>query len=104
MPAVCELLGIPVSGSDPLALAVALDKDMTRRIVEAAGLTVPKGFTIAPPPGVYDGDHAEFPPLLEANGLTCPVIVKPATATAWPSTGRNQTRWWRSPSAIWPTA
>lgn len=78
VPAVCEMLGIPVTGSDPLALAVALDKDMTRRIVEAAGLTVPKGFTIAPPPADYDGDHAEFPALLDAAGLTCPVIVKPA--------------------------
>ncbi len=78
VPAVCEMLGLPVTGSDPLALAVALDKDMTRRLVEAAGLTVPKGFTIAPPPGEYDGDHAEFPPLLEDAGLTCPVIVKPA--------------------------
>ena len=46
----CYDLGIPVTGSDPLALAVSLDKDMTRRVVEAAGLTVPKGFTIPPPP------------------------------------------------------
>jgi D-alanine-D-alanine ligase len=31
VPAVCEMLGVPYTGSDPLALAVALDKDMTRR-------------------------------------------------------------------------
>ncbi|MBN9520223.1 ATP-grasp domain-containing protein [bacterium] len=78
VPAVCEMLGIPVTGSDPLALAVALDKDMTRRLVEGAGVAVPKGFTLAPPPGEYDGDHAEFPALLDAAGLACPVIVKPA--------------------------
>ena len=48
VPAVCEMLGIPCSGSDPLALAVALDKDMTRRLAESLGVTVPKGITLAP--------------------------------------------------------
>ena len=77
VPAVCEMLDIPYTGSDPLALAVALDKDMTRRVAEAAGVTVPKGFTLTFPHGPYDGDHAEFPPMLEATGLPLPVIAKP---------------------------
>ena len=77
VPAVCEMLGIPYSGSDPLALAIALDKDMTRRVVESLGVTVPKGVTLAPPPGEYDGDFAEFPPILEDAGLPYPVIAKP---------------------------
>ena len=51
VPAVCEMLGVPYTGSDPLALAVALDKDMTRRVVESLGVTVPKGITLAPPRG-----------------------------------------------------
>jgi D-alanine-D-alanine ligase len=77
VPAVCEMLGIPCSGSDPLALAVALDKDMTRRVAESLGVTVPKGITLAPPAGEYDGDFAEFPPVLEAAELPLPVIAKP---------------------------
>jgi D-alanine-D-alanine ligase len=77
VPAVCEMLGIPYSGSDPLALAVALDKDLTRRLAADAGVTVPRGLTLRPPPGRYDGDFAEFPPLLEAAGLPTPVIAKP---------------------------
>jgi D-alanine-D-alanine ligase len=77
VPAVCEMLGIPYSGSDPLALAVALDKDMTRRLAESFGVTVPKGITLSPPPGDYDGDFAEFPPVLEEAGLPLPVIAKP---------------------------
>lgn len=77
VPAVCEMLGIPYTGSDPLALAVALDKDMTRRVVGAAGVSVPQGFTLTFPPGPYDGDHAEFPPLLAESGLPLPVIAKP---------------------------
>ena len=36
VPAVCEMLGIPYTGSDPLTLAVALDKDMTRRLGRVA--------------------------------------------------------------------
>jgi D-alanine-D-alanine ligase len=77
VPAVCEMLGIPYTGSDPLALAVSLDKDMTRRMAESCGLTVPKGITLAPIPGEYDGDFAEFRPILEEAGLPLPVIAKP---------------------------
>lgn len=77
VPAVCEMLGIPYSGSDPLALAVALDKDMTRRVVESHGLTVPKGITLPPPLEDYDGDFAEFPAILDEAGLPLPVIAKP---------------------------
>lgn len=77
VPAVCEMLGVPYTGSDPLALAVALDKDMTRRVVESAGVTVPRGLTLTLPPGTYDGDYAEFPPMLAEAGLPLPVIAKP---------------------------
>ena len=77
VPAVCEMLGVPHTGSDPLALAVALDKEMTRRVAESAGLTIPKGFTLSFPDGPYDGDFAEFPPMLAASGLPLPVIAKP---------------------------
>lgn len=77
VPAVCEMLGVPYTGSDPLTLGAALDKDMTRRIVGEAGVTLPKGFVLTPPPMPYDGDGAEFPALLEVHELTFPVIAKP---------------------------
>src|SRR5262249_11754706 len=77
VPAVCEMLGISYTGSDPLALAVALDKDMTRRVVESAGVTIPKGFTLSFPDGPYDGDFAQFPPMLAESGLPLPVIAQP---------------------------
>ncbi|MBN9121343.1 MAG: D-alanine--D-alanine ligase [Planctomycetes bacterium] len=77
VPAVCEMLGVPYTGSDPTTLGVALDKDMTRRLAESLGVTVPKGITLAPPPGEYDGDYAEFAPVLEEAGLSLPVIAKP---------------------------
>lgn len=77
VPAVCELLGVPYSGSDPLALAVALEKDLTRRLVADAGVLVPKGVTLRPPSAPYDGDFAEFPAILAAAELALPVIAKP---------------------------
>ena len=36
VPGVLEMLGIPYSGSDPMTLAVTLDKDCAKRLVQAA--------------------------------------------------------------------
>jgi D-alanine-D-alanine ligase len=43
VPAVLEMLGVPYSGSDPLTLAVTLDKDCAKKLVAAAGVAVPAG-------------------------------------------------------------
>jgi D-alanine-D-alanine ligase len=77
VPAVCEMLGIPYTGSDPLALSVALDKDLTRRLAQHADVVVPRGLTLKFDSTPYDGDYAEFPAMLEASELTLPVIAKP---------------------------
>src|SRR5271165_6521030 len=42
VPAVLEMLGIPFTGSDPLTMAVTLDKDLAKMVVAAAGVHVPK--------------------------------------------------------------
>ena len=42
VPAVCEMLGIPFTGSDPLTLAATLDKSVAKRLVVAAGLATPR--------------------------------------------------------------
>ena len=41
VPAVLEMLGIPYSGSDPLTLAVCLEKPLTKQLVQAAGVETP---------------------------------------------------------------
>src|SRR5262249_35261575 len=46
VPAVLEMLGIPFTGSDPLTLAASLDKDCAKRIVQAAGVAVPRGIMV----------------------------------------------------------
>lgn len=67
VPAVLEMLGIPYTGSDPLTLAVTLDKDCAKRLVASAGVAVPKGVVLA----------ADVPAELPGD-LQFPVIVKPA--------------------------
>jgi D-alanine-D-alanine ligase len=70
VPAVLEMLGIPYTGSDPLTMAVTLDKDCAKRLVRSAGVSVPDGF-VCPP----DADPAA---LVRGDTLRHPYIVKPA--------------------------
>lgn len=77
VPAVCEMLDIPHTGSDVLTLALCLDKDLTRRIVQDAGVTVPKGILLTPPKTPYDGAYAEFPALVSEAELPLPLLAKP---------------------------
>ncbi|HKD37939.1 MAG TPA: ATP-grasp domain-containing protein, partial [Pirellulales bacterium] len=64
-----EMLGIPYTGSDPLTLAVTLDKECAKRLVRSAGVATPDWL-------VVDGDIEDFSERLHA--LPLPVIVKPA--------------------------
>lgn len=70
VPAVLEMLGIPCTGSDPLTLAVTLDKDCAKRLVQSVGVKVPRGVLLSP-----DEDPEK---VLELVGLTWPLLVKPA--------------------------
>jgi D-alanine-D-alanine ligase len=65
VPSVCEMLGVPVTHSDPLTLAVTLDKAIAKRLVAAAGVATPR-FAI-----VERASQAEDLP------LAFPVIAKP---------------------------
>lgn len=41
VPAVCEMLGIPFTHSDPLTLALTLDKPLAKRVVASHGIATP---------------------------------------------------------------
>lgn len=74
VPAVLEMLGIPYTGSDPLTLTATLDKDCAKRIVQTAGVAVPRGFVIE-----SDEDMNELVSDLDSRSyLPYTVIVKPA--------------------------
>ncbi len=65
VPAVCELLGLPYTGSGVLALALGLDKAMTKRVLSACGVPTPRFVVV--PPGME----------LNAADLRPPLFVKP---------------------------
>jgi D-alanine-D-alanine ligase len=64
--AVLDVIGVPYTGSGPLASALAMDKDLAKRLFRAAGVPVPAWFMA--PVGVDDVSTA----------LGWPVIVKPS--------------------------
>jgi D-alanine-D-alanine ligase len=97
VPAILEMLGIPFSGSDPLTMAVSLDKDCAKLLVQAAGVAVPRGSV------VEDGrwkinngqlriekfesisrnsnphsSSLDLPSSILNSGMSFPLIVKPA--------------------------
>jgi D-alanine-D-alanine ligase len=71
VPAVLEMLGIPYTGSDPLALSVTLDKDCARRLVQATRcVKVPQGAVWGPDDSLDDIETWDC--------LPWTAIVKPA--------------------------
>jgi D-alanine-D-alanine ligase len=69
VPAVLEMLGVPYTGSDPLALAATLDKDCAKRLVRDAGVATPRW-------ACFVGDWSSIQGELEH--LAWPLFVKPA--------------------------
>jgi D-alanine-D-alanine ligase len=68
VPSVLELLDIPYTGSDPLALAVSLDKAITKSLVAAAGVVTPRWEVVGSAAELDAVDWKSFP---------CPVFIKP---------------------------
>lgn len=78
VPAVCEMLGVPYSGSDPLTLAAALDKGIAKTLVAAAhGATVPIGLALPPDLDLAEAEHEIRDGLLPMAGGNVPLILKP---------------------------
>jgi len=69
VPALLEMLGIPCTGSDPLAIGITLDKALAKLVVKAHGIPTA-------PWTVYSTRPAEAGPHTEA--LQLPLFVKPA--------------------------
>lgn len=66
VPAVCEMLGLPYTGSDPLSLALCLDKALSKRVAAGHGVATAAFCLVEDADGI---DSAPFPPL--------PAIAKP---------------------------
>lgn len=70
VPGVLEMLGIPYTGSDPLTLAVSLEKDCAKRLAATHEVAVPKGFLVKQPRDLRE--------ITSRRDLPFPLIVKPA--------------------------
>lgn len=66
-----ELAGIPVIGCGTMSSAICMDKDMSHRLVESAGIRVPKSLVITGPGKAEDA-------AAWAEQMGYPVYVKPA--------------------------
>ena len=69
IPSILEMLGIPYSGSDPLCLAICLDKAVTKRLVSTAGVCTPKWHVTSDSRELYH---------VASSGFPMPAIIKPA--------------------------
>ncbi len=65
VPALCELLGVPYTGSDAATLSITLDKALCKRVLRQAGIPTPDFFIMAT-------GRERIP-----KGWTFPAIVKP---------------------------
>jgi len=61
-----NFLNIPLVGCDPTHMDLSMDKDLTRSVVSAAGVTVPQGIVVT------SSDDSRL------DSLALPVIIKPA--------------------------
>jgi D-alanine-D-alanine ligase len=66
--AILDVIGVPYTGSGPLASALAMDKDLSKRLFRDAGVPVPAWFMTPPPVAPKD----------VSTVLGWPVIVKPS--------------------------
>jgi D-alanine-D-alanine ligase len=72
VPAACEMLGIAYTHSDPLTMAVALDKAVAKRLVASAGVATPP-FAVVEQLGDLDRLSLSYPlfakPLCEGSSI-----------------------------------
>ena len=71
-----EVLGIPYLGSGILASSLRMDKIIHKKILERAGITLPKYLTIHPNKIDKKNENA-LTKKIESHGLSFPVVVKP---------------------------
>ncbi len=101
VPSVLEMLGIPYSGSDPLTLALCLDKPSAKRVALDAGVRTPAYVVVEGPQDINGPQALEGPRELEgmADGrLAYPLVVKPSFEGS--SKGIHQNSRVESPSEL----
>ena len=69
-----ELLGLPYTGAGVLGSSLAINKGMTKRILQTDGLPTPTGIVLGPD---YSLEHSMV--MLQSIGVNFPLVIKPAS-------------------------
>ena len=67
VPALLELLGIAFTGADAATMAVALDKDLAKRVVAGAGVPIPRGLLLSGDEPSSTFAHLQYPLIAKPN-------------------------------------
>lgn len=73
VPSILEMAGIPYTGSGPLAQSIALDKEMTKRILSQSGIPTPRFVLVSKKMTYAEASHLK---------LSYPLIIKPENEAA----------------------
>ena len=102
VPALLEASGVPYAGSGPWALALGLDKVMSKRLAAAAGIATPHWFSLEPSAAVPESLPCAFPMIVKPRhegsgmGIDEGAIVRDRASLA----ARAQTLWARHPQPL----
>jgi len=84
-PALFDRLGIPFTGSDAYVCTLTLDKQLTKMVVAAHGVPIPRGMFVTDV-GQLDGNPFRFPVIIKPNfegssiGITADSVVESSRA------------------------
>lgn len=70
MPAILDMMGIPYTFSDTLALSLALDKTITKQVLMQHGINTPAFWSVDNP--------VQVETIIQTNALKYPLFVKPS--------------------------
>jgi D-alanine-D-alanine ligase len=93
--AVCEMLGLPFTGSDALTLAAAQDKAIARRIV-APDLPVPPACLVDGEPDMQALDALAYPVIVKPNDEGSSKGIGPGSRCRSPGAAAERCRWLRA--------
>ena len=93
--AVCELMGLPYTGSDPLTLAVTQDKAIARRIV-SPNIPVAAAMLVDRESDVLDLGALVYPVIVKPNDEGSSKGISAASVCRSPEAAADRCRWLRS--------
>ncbi|MGH9900494.1 MAG: D-alanine--D-alanine ligase family protein [Pyrinomonadaceae bacterium] len=93
--AVCELLGVPFTGSDALTLAVTLDKWVARRVV-SPDVPVARGVLVEGGRGEGELASLQYPVLVKPNDEGSSKGIRENPLAADPAAAAERCRWLRA--------